>query len=74
MSQSAYPVPIWAIPFIAVLIMLSPNVLFRNRPWLFVVFTLIKFSIVLFAFYNFITALYLFTGYCATAYLLRMIK
>lgn len=74
MSQSAYPVPVYAMPFIAVLIMLSPNVLFRNRPWLFVVFTLIQFSIVLFAFYNLITALYLFAAYCATAYLLRMIK
>ena len=74
MSRSAYPVPVWAMPIIAVLIMLSPNVLFRNRPWLFVVLTLIQFSIVLFAFYSSITALYLFAAYCATAYLLRMIK
>jgi len=74
MLQPADSVPTWALAFIAVLIMLSPNVLFRNRPWLFVIFTLIQFSIVLFAFYNFITALYLFAAYCATAYLLRMIK
>jgi hypothetical protein len=67
-------VPSSAIPFIALLIMLSPSLLFRRSPWLFVAFTVVQFSIVLFAFYGLTLALYLFAAYSVFVYVLRIIK
>jgi len=73
MLQPADSVPTWALAFIAVLIMLTPSVLFLKRPWLFFVLSLTQFSVVLCALFHLSTALYLFAAYLCAAYLLRLI-
>jgi hypothetical protein len=60
--------------FIALLLICNPNVLFRKHTGLFLALTTAQLSIVFYAYFNMVLALWLFAIYITLAYLLRVFK